>query len=139
MQARSCIYAYQHFTKTDINECLRKVHNCSQAHNEECQNTNGSFTCICKEGFRRANTIQQCLGKCLLLYCISFIMTCIYIQILMNVQKITIPALYLRMKYVSITMEALLVNVLMATAGIQPADYVMVIVTIDHNVSSISD
>ena len=49
----------------DVNECEINSHNlCSQAHNEECQNTNGSFACICKEGFQRVDAIQHCLGMC---------------------------------------------------------------------------
>lgn len=39
------------------------LNNCSKV-NEECQNTNGSFACVCKDGYRRNNTNQQCIGKC---------------------------------------------------------------------------
>ena len=50
---------------TDVNECMdTSSHTCPQAGNEDCQNTDGSFACICKIGFRRIDTNQQCLGKC---------------------------------------------------------------------------
>ena len=39
------------------------LNNCSEA-SERCQNTNGSFVCVCMDGYHRINTTQQCVGKC---------------------------------------------------------------------------
>ena len=41
-----------------------KLNNCSQANSEKCQNINGSFVCVCMDGYRRINATQQCKGKC---------------------------------------------------------------------------
>ena len=36
----------------DVNECASDVtHNCSGASNEVCQDTDGSYMCVCKDGF----------------------------------------------------------------------------------------
>ena len=39
------------------------LNTCSEA-SETCQNTDGSFVCVCMDGYRRINTTQQCVGKC---------------------------------------------------------------------------
>jgi len=45
---------------TDIDECniMRGV--CG---NGTCQNTNGSFTCDCEEGFESTMMMQVCMGE----------------------------------------------------------------------------
>ena len=42
----------------DIDECLRP-NNCSQV----CENTVGSFTCRCRQGFELEADGEQCRGK----------------------------------------------------------------------------
>jgi hypothetical protein len=37
------------FYFSDVNECASNTHNCND--NAICTNTNGSFTCVCKNGF----------------------------------------------------------------------------------------
>lgn len=44
---------------SDTNECERRDHTCD--HNAVCQNTEGSYTCACKEGF--SGDGRQCEGK----------------------------------------------------------------------------
>ena len=38
------------------------LNTCSEA-SERCQNTDGSFMCVCMDGYRRINITQQCVGK----------------------------------------------------------------------------
>ena len=44
---------------TDIDECENATASCPEE--EECQNTVGSFTCVCLEGFSRTN--GRCIGN----------------------------------------------------------------------------
>ena len=48
------MYLAYHFTLsqgcTDDDECVLDLHHCHPT-NAECKNTNGSYECICKEGF----------------------------------------------------------------------------------------
>jgi hypothetical protein len=44
---------------TDINECSENTHNCDR--NATCTNTEGSFNCPCKNGFRGNGT--SCKGE----------------------------------------------------------------------------
>lgn len=46
----------------DINECLSNS-TCPQI-NEECVNLNGSYKCICDDGFERSIFNNRCQGKC---------------------------------------------------------------------------
>lgn len=43
----------------DIDECTSNVHNCDE--NAVCNNTGGSFTCACRNGFNGNGT--SCQGK----------------------------------------------------------------------------
>lgn len=53
----------------DIDECQSGTHNCDV--NAECTNSQGSFTCTCKEGYR-ANG-DTCEGE--IYFCLFFIYT----------------------------------------------------------------
>ena len=43
----------------DIDECTQGTHNCPAF--STCQNTPGSFICVCRPGFRIVNGL--CVGK----------------------------------------------------------------------------
>ena len=47
------------FYFVDINECTDGSHNCHG--NATCNNTDGSFTCTCNEGF--SGTGEECNGE----------------------------------------------------------------------------
>jgi hypothetical protein len=56
----------------DINECASNTtHNCSETNNEVCQDTDGSYVCVCKAGFHG----EHCMGE---LY-ITCILACLNI------------------------------------------------------------
>ena len=40
----------------DINECLSGAHSCVNA---DCQNNNGSYSCLCEEGFYHSNSSDR--------------------------------------------------------------------------------
>ena len=44
-----CIFNLFYPFCVDIDECVTSTHNCSES--ADCTNTNGSFTCQCKEGY----------------------------------------------------------------------------------------
>ena len=44
----------------DINECEEVAGICT---NGDCRNLDGSFSCICKPGFRLASSKDSCLGR----------------------------------------------------------------------------
>ena len=50
-------------TDLDIDECTNGVHDCHQ--DADCENTAGSFTCSCEDGF--AGDGRQCTGEISLL------------------------------------------------------------------------
>ena len=53
----------------DVNECANDAtHNCSEANNEVCLDTDGSYVCVCKAGFDG----EHCRGKAVL-YCNSIL------------------------------------------------------------------
>ena len=43
----------------DIDECTSKIHNCDR--NALCKNTEGSFTCTCKPGYKGDG--KKCRGN----------------------------------------------------------------------------
>ena len=43
----------------DIDECTSKIHNCDR--NALCKNTEGSFTCTCKPGYKGDG--KKCKGN----------------------------------------------------------------------------
>lgn len=45
----------------DIDECIEKLHNCSDDENRTCYNVVGGFQCICKSGYMEVDGI--CVGK----------------------------------------------------------------------------
>ena len=48
----------------DINECDDSYHhNCSKSENEMCINTDGSFLCVCKVGFKMNEETKSCEGE----------------------------------------------------------------------------
>ena len=47
----------------DINECTEGSHNCSSNNRRICNNTNGSFDCICDTGYHEENHADECIGK----------------------------------------------------------------------------
>lgn len=65
MTLRSCeihtVYSFSEswYLLTDIDECERRLDNCDS--NAECTNTNGSFFCMCREGFLGDGL--SCTGK----------------------------------------------------------------------------
>ena len=59
------------FRITDVDECSNGSSNCSG--NERCVNTDGSFTCVCSDGYTRVN--GSCAGTH------SFLITCTLIRI----------------------------------------------------------
>ena len=59
----------------DINECIEGTHLCE----ESCENTNGSYTCICNDKNRiLANDKMNCLGNnnFKLILCMHIIIIC---------------------------------------------------------------
>ena len=53
----------QHGSVTDIDEC-NHFNVCDG--NADCENTDGSFNCVCKLGFMISRNGQSCEGKALL-------------------------------------------------------------------------
>ena len=51
------------FCDDDVDECASdNLHNCSNSARSVCQNTDGGFTCACKDGFRKDSN-GVCIGK----------------------------------------------------------------------------
>jgi hypothetical protein len=48
------------FLLTDIDECAQVQHLCSQG---RCENTEGSFLCICPAGFMASEEGTNCIGN----------------------------------------------------------------------------
>ena len=46
----------------DIDECVESVENVCDS-NQNCQNTMGSYRCVCKSGFQLDTMLQACVGK----------------------------------------------------------------------------
>ena len=90
----------------DINECAEGIDNCD--HN--CTNTEGSFNCLCRNGYELDSDGHNCSG----MYYIYFIFVTIYPnQISMNVFKtlmtVSIIALTLKEGIIVLVMMAILV------------------------------
>ena len=49
------------FCLSDIDECALPVDPCDAVPNSVCNNTNGSYNCLCKDGFRKSGSV--CKGK----------------------------------------------------------------------------
>ena len=47
---------------TDINECEIDLDICSNSSNRVCEDTPGSYMCVCEEGFQE-DTDGKCVGK----------------------------------------------------------------------------
>ena len=47
----------------DFDECKESTDDCSVSENEECVNINGSFNCICTDGYSKNATGGLCSGK----------------------------------------------------------------------------
>ena len=62
LRIAACIYIFS-FSPPDINECSTNNGGCAQ----DCANTQGSFSCSCRNGFQLASDGRGCNGKALLL------------------------------------------------------------------------
>ena len=52
---------YEHLFALDVDECERDTHNCQH----DCNNTDGSFQCHCKEGYELDESDGiSCNGMC---------------------------------------------------------------------------
>ena len=71
MQLR--IIMYNRFY-SDIDECNNGTHNCSQI----CTNTNGSFTCGCKNGYQLDTDEVTCNGMYKTYTYIQLYIVCLY-------------------------------------------------------------
>ena len=49
------------FCLSDIDECAALVDPCNAVANSACKNTNGSYSCLCKDGFVKNGPV--CEGK----------------------------------------------------------------------------
>ena len=71
MQLR--IIMYNRFY-SDIDECNNETHNCSQI----CTNTNGSFTCGCRNGYQLDTDVVTCNGMYKTYTYIQLYIVCLY-------------------------------------------------------------
>lgn len=56
------------FTHIDINECLLTPRPCSAG---QCQNTEGSFRCVCPSGYQTNSQQTQCIGQTCFFYLLN--------------------------------------------------------------------
>lgn len=77
------IYFY-HLFATDIDECLQR----SLCTNGRCRNTEGSFRCICSQGYALSTTGDQCEGK---LVDLSY--RCIFLNKILSISAIDMNSL----------------------------------------------
>ena len=50
------------FTSPDVNECMEDSHSCDEE-NQICYNTDGGYSCLCKDGFDFNVNGTQCEGN----------------------------------------------------------------------------
>lgn len=64
----TCVFCYFILSKqlADIDECANFGYALCPASNSQCLNMEGSFSCVCQNGFYWSNTASVCVG--LLLY-----------------------------------------------------------------------
>ena len=55
----SCIDVWSNLPLAEIDECAEGIHNCDQI----CHNSDGSFTCSCRQGYQLARDGTTCLGE----------------------------------------------------------------------------
>lgn len=60
---------YQFSEHADINECQGNGTNICSNLSETCENTEGSYKCICLPGFRKDNTLCQGIPSLLVFFC----------------------------------------------------------------------
>ena len=60
MQCVSCTHCTTYCWLVDINECVEGTHNCEQI----CSNTEGSFTCSCRESYSLNEDGNTCSVSC---------------------------------------------------------------------------
>ncbi len=57
-----CTYLLQNYCNADIDECDNQTHTCD-TRNGYCNNTLGSYECLCNFGYKGNNTMNNMCGK----------------------------------------------------------------------------
>ena len=68
----------KYFLVLDIDECFSKLHDCVDEKQEQCVNNEGSYACLCKDGYNRTEGARViCNGiQSLKLSCMSETLFC---------------------------------------------------------------